>query len=240
MKWNYELQLQNHHILLLQDNFAGHICPEGLTNIKVKNFGPNLTAHIQPMDTGIIRCFKAHYRAWYIQRAIDCYDLNFSPTQIYDINQLEAMHIAELAWHDVDITSISHCWQKTRILPDIFIPSPSISANITVPISSLINNDTQNPIACAKKEVEANLDVLQMTGALQSHNWMTIESLLNPEFEQNMLDGSTVLEIFKSVKHAREVHENSSISGGDNDIDDDSSAIECPSCHEALQAAATI
>jgi len=36
-----------------------------------------------------------------------------------------------------------------------------------------------------------------MTGALQSHNRMTIESLLNPEFEQNMLDGSTVLEVIR-------------------------------------------
>ena len=61
IKWNYELQLRNYHILLLQDNFAGHICPKGLTNIKVKNFGPNLTAHIQPMNVGIIHCFKAHY-----------------------------------------------------------------------------------------------------------------------------------------------------------------------------------
>lgn len=68
---------------------------------------------------------------------------------------------------------------------------------------------------------------------------MTIESLLNPKSKQNMLDGSTVLDIFESVKHTREVYENSSISGGDNDIDDDSPVIECPSC-EALQAAATI
>ena len=67
MKWNHELQLQNHHTLLLQDNFAGHICPEGFKNIKVKNFGPNLAAHVQPMDAGIICCFKAHYHAWYIQ-----------------------------------------------------------------------------------------------------------------------------------------------------------------------------
>ena len=61
IKWNYELQLRNRHILLLQDNFAGHICPKGLTNIKVENFGPNLTAHVQPMDARIIHCFKAHY-----------------------------------------------------------------------------------------------------------------------------------------------------------------------------------
>jgi len=61
------------------------------------------------MDAGIICCFKAHYRTQYIQQVIDHYDLNFSPTQIYNINQLEAMYIVELAWHDVDVTSIFYC-----------------------------------------------------------------------------------------------------------------------------------
>jgi hypothetical protein len=41
-------------ILLLQDNFAGHEAPSDLTNIRVENFSPNLTAHVQPMDAGII------------------------------------------------------------------------------------------------------------------------------------------------------------------------------------------
>ncbi|KAN0082802.1 hypothetical protein V8E55_008597 [Tylopilus felleus] len=39
-----------------------------LTNILVMNFEPNLTAHIQPNDQGIICCFKAHYRAGFIRR----------------------------------------------------------------------------------------------------------------------------------------------------------------------------
>jgi hypothetical protein len=40
----------NHKILLLQDNLSGHIVPDGLQSIHVKN----LTAHVQPMDQGII------------------------------------------------------------------------------------------------------------------------------------------------------------------------------------------
>ena len=46
------------HILLLQDTFSGHKPPDGLTNIRVENFEPNLTAHIQPMDQGIIQASK--------------------------------------------------------------------------------------------------------------------------------------------------------------------------------------
>jgi len=69
--WDEILHHQKRKILLLQDNFSGHIVPEGLRNIEVFNFAPNLTAHIQPMDQGIIRCFKAHYRRHYIQHAVD-------------------------------------------------------------------------------------------------------------------------------------------------------------------------
>jgi len=65
-----------------------------------------------------------------------------------------------LAWYDVNVTSIFYYWQKTHILLDILILFLSISANITVSISSLVNNDIQNSIACAKKEVKANLDTL--------------------------------------------------------------------------------
>jgi len=73
-QWDCELQAEGRKILLPQDNFSGHIVPPNLQSIRVENFEPNLTAHVQPKDQGIIRCFKAHYRAKFIQRAVDRYD----------------------------------------------------------------------------------------------------------------------------------------------------------------------
>ena len=87
-QWDHELGIRERKVVLLQDNFSGHIIPDGLQNIRIANFKPNLTAHVQPMDQGIIRCFKAHYRANFIQRAIDHYDAGVTPSEIYDINQL--------------------------------------------------------------------------------------------------------------------------------------------------------
>jgi hypothetical protein len=66
-QWDRELQEKGRKILLFQDNFSGHIVPDNLQNIRVENFQPNLTAHVQPKDQGIIRCFKAHYHARFIQ-----------------------------------------------------------------------------------------------------------------------------------------------------------------------------
>lgn len=69
--WDQKLRQQKQKILLLQDNFSGHVVPDRLTNICVANFSPNLTSHVQPCDQGIIRAFKAHYRCLYMERALD-------------------------------------------------------------------------------------------------------------------------------------------------------------------------
>src|SRR5258705_12637830 len=135
--WDDELRQEGRKILLLQDNCTGHIVPEGLTNIRVENFSANLTPHVQPMDAGIIRCFKAHYRAWYIQRAINRYDSGITPSQIYDINQLEGMRLGETAWDEVDASTIRHCWLKAGILPDSAFSTNEPTPRIT--ISSLCN-----------------------------------------------------------------------------------------------------
>src|SRR5260221_6547677 len=105
-QWDHKLGARQCKIVLLQDNFSGHIIPDGLQNIWVINFKPNLTAHIQPLDQGIIRYFKAHYCAKYVQRAIGHYDGGTTPTNIYDINQLQAIRLANIAWHKVDTTTI--------------------------------------------------------------------------------------------------------------------------------------
>ena len=90
-QWDRKLRAENRKILLFQDNFSGHIVPDGLQNICVENFEPNLTAHVQPMDQGIIQCFKAHYHAKFIQGATDRYDRGVTPAEIYNIDQLQGM-----------------------------------------------------------------------------------------------------------------------------------------------------
>lgn len=106
LDWDRKLSREGRKILLLQDNFSGHVVPDNLTSICVKNFKPNLTVHVQPNDQGIIHCFKAHYRAKFIHRAIDLYEASITPSKIYDIDQLEAMRLAEDAWNKVDATTI--------------------------------------------------------------------------------------------------------------------------------------
>ena len=54
---------QNRNILLLLDNFSGHF-PEKyeLTNVELLYLAPNTTSIMQPLDAGIIRSFKVHFK----------------------------------------------------------------------------------------------------------------------------------------------------------------------------------
>ena len=76
----------NRHIKLYADRFSGHLVPEGLTNVELFFFAPNLTSHVQPMDAGIIRNFKAHYRRLFIERALERYEAGITPSSIYEID----------------------------------------------------------------------------------------------------------------------------------------------------------
>ena len=204
-EWDSELQVKNHKILLLQENFSSHIVPDGLQNICVKNFEPNLTAHVQPMDQGIIQCLKAHYCAKYIQCTIDCYEEGVTPSKTYDIDQLQAMQLVDVAWHEVDMTTIRNCWKKAAILP---LASPIPAPDLSIPVSSLLNGDNthgiEDPAAHAEKELTHALDELESTWVLQPSNRMDIEALLNLVDElQQVMEEMTDEEICQAMLDAK-------------------------------------
>ncbi|KAF8218803.1 hypothetical protein L208DRAFT_1347102 [Tricholoma matsutake] len=94
---------------MVQDNFSAHIKLDGLTNVHVENFKANLTAHVQPNDASIICCLKVHYHSKFVSQAIDQYDNDVPPAFIYEIDQLEAMRLADVVWREVDTLTIWNC-----------------------------------------------------------------------------------------------------------------------------------
>ena len=101
---------QQRKILLWVDNFSGHEIDYIPTNIRIEFFEPNMTSFVQPLDAGIIRCFKAHYRKLFCLRAIDLD--NAGEDNVYRINLLEVMLLAKEAWREVTRETIVNCWNK--------------------------------------------------------------------------------------------------------------------------------
>ena len=236
-QWDHKLGERKRKIVLLQDNFSGHIVPDGLQNIRVLNFKPNLTAHVQPMDQGIIGSFKARYRAKYFQWAINRYERGITPSDMYNIDQLQAMRLANIAWDDVDTTTIRNCWRKAGILPAMESPASPL-AQPAIPVSSLLLSPSYDPdpIAAAKNELICALDDSESIGVLQKANRMDLEDLLNPPEESRMED-ATDEEICQAVLATCNSQEEGPMDG---DVEDDAMAEPRPTYHEVIEAASVM
>ena len=83
-----------------------------MSNVCLHFLPPNTTAHIQPMDAGIIS-FKTHYRKQLIRQYITCAEKG--SLQTVDLRQ--ALHMVKTAWDSVSSTTIANCFRHVRILP---------------------------------------------------------------------------------------------------------------------------
>ena len=94
-------------ILLIVDNCTAHPAIGNLKAIKLEFLPPNVTAILQPLDQGVIHCFKSNYRKMIVKRMIAAMEHK----KTYDIDILGAMHLAKSAWNDVPQNTIAHCFR---------------------------------------------------------------------------------------------------------------------------------
>ena len=85
-------------IALIVDNCPAHPHIEGLDTIQLVFLPPNTTSKTQPMDQGVIRSLKAHYRTLILQLFIRTVD-NAQP--LPKISILSAMNMLTAAWDKV-------------------------------------------------------------------------------------------------------------------------------------------
>ncbi|XP_066139197.1 tigger transposable element-derived protein 4-like isoform X2 [Euwallacea fornicatus] len=102
---------QNRKVLLIIDNCPAH--PQlnhKLRAIKLTFFPPNMTSKLQPLDQGIINCFKLHYRQRILKKILDSFE---SHSSIPKIDLLDCINIVAKVWNvDVTQTTIHNCFRK--------------------------------------------------------------------------------------------------------------------------------
>ena len=94
-------------IALVLDNCPAHPTIQGLTHVKLVFLPPNTTAKSQPMDAGVIRCMKAHYRKLLAKEQLVAHDLKLP----FTISVLDAMRLLKEAWKSVTAQTIQNCFK---------------------------------------------------------------------------------------------------------------------------------
>ena len=119
---------QDSKALLLMDQCPSHPPAESLVSsdgkITVMFLPKNTTAHIQPLDQGIIKYFKSNYRRELLLSAIASpADV---PTFVKQITVKDAIYTCGGAWDNVTPKTVNNCWTKglgqafqPRVLPAV-------------------------------------------------------------------------------------------------------------------------
>lgn len=113
LKWDSELRLINRRILLILDNCSAHpdICSK-LTNIKLCFLPPNTTSLIQPLDQGIIKSFKVHYRKTLTSKILQSAELN----ENFKITVFDALKYILQSWNLISEKTIQNCFAYSKII----------------------------------------------------------------------------------------------------------------------------
>ena len=106
-KLDSKMSLQRRKIALLLDNCSAHPkTVSGLKSVRMFFLPPNCTSVLQPMDQGIIICFKHHYKTAINKKNIEALE---NGTE-FSLSLLEALREAQRAWAKVTPETISNCW----------------------------------------------------------------------------------------------------------------------------------
>ena len=122
-KLNHQLKWNSRSVLLLMDNAFCHPpeMKDSYSNIKVMFFSANTTSRLQPLDLGIIKNFKVHYRKLlfrYVVAKID--ECTMASEVAKKIHILQAIRWIAEAWEKVTADTIKKCFRSSGILDSEF------------------------------------------------------------------------------------------------------------------------
>ena len=115
LQWDKALHAKKRRICLLIDNCSAHPTDAELSNIVLKFLPPNTTSLIQPLDSGVIKNWKGHYRSRLNSRIISALDANSECRALEvakTVSVLDALYLAKESWDAVSQETIANCFRK--------------------------------------------------------------------------------------------------------------------------------
>lgn len=123
-----KMAMKDRSVLLFMDQCPAH--PSDLPSLKhtkIVFFPVNCTSRLQPLDLGIIRSVKAHYRKDLVRRMFISLE---QKKQLNQLSILDAMHMLVSSWNRVTPTTISNCFRKAGFFEANEAKEVSLQENI--------------------------------------------------------------------------------------------------------------
>lgn len=199
------------NIVLFVDNAACHkLDGIGLTNITIHFLPPNTTCLIQPLDQGIIRCFKVYYRQNVVRQQLLALEKGETLQEfIKRLNILEALKIVKRSWWLVTPNTIKNCFRAAgfSLVDDDQEMEPDESIQLPMPAE-----DFDQYVDCdANIECYGALSIEEIITEVQGVSSSTVELEENvtddedphsaPPTRQDALSAVTTLRAYLDAKN---------------------------------------
>ena len=111
--WNSVLRFEKRKIALILDNCSAHPSDLQLSNIEFFFLPPNTTSTLQPLDMGVIKNLKCHYRSELNKKVVatlDADETRKAQDAVKSVQLIDTIYMLKDAWTKVTRETISHCW----------------------------------------------------------------------------------------------------------------------------------
>lgn len=176
-KWlkdlNMNMKRQCRNILLFLDNAPCHPQDLQLSNIKLQFFPANTTSVVQPLDQGVIRSFKAHYRKSLVKHVIARSTTAQTANDI-NITALDAVFWIDSAWQSVTNNTIRNTFLAAGF-------KEKQAENLTDGINLMISDSSSRLDDLSVIDVGIN-EEMQVLDGLLKHVIISGETMVASEF----------------------------------------------------------
>ena len=179
MKFNSRIAAQGRHVLLLLDNAPAHPQELELSNVVLQYLPANTTSMLQPLDLGIIKNLKCHYRTRQLRTILSKIDNASSATEVAkSISVLDACHWVKAAMDDIKPVTVENCFRKAGIKHELEVDIEVTNPDEMVPLSELV------PRVCEQLDIPLQT----VENILELDNDISATEELTDGWEQEILE----------------------------------------------------
>jgi len=134
-KFNKKILKEERNVLLFIDNCSSHMLSKNFSNVKIVYLPPNTTSLLQPLDQGVIRSFKSHYKSKLVRKFLHIIrEAKSKPNfdkQTFKIqfDLLDAVILSESSWDCVTQNTIINCFSKSGFVFNDAIVNSNLNEN---------------------------------------------------------------------------------------------------------------
>jgi hypothetical protein len=200
--FNGRMKMQNRHVLLFLDNAACHPHIK-LSNVRLAWFPPNTTCVSQPMDQGIIRNVKVHYRKLLMQSLLANMDCTSSASELArTVSVLDAVIWISQAVKKLLPETVTRCFEKAGFFTGE-VSSSVENENDQQDLQNCMNeaafsNCNAEDYINIDKDVQTEPDTMDIDALVQ--NFRESQKIREEEVEEEEDENDIVLEEKCSLK----------------------------------------